>query len=607
MTSKGSLGGIRRITIALGLLLAVLSATALSQDIFQNRLRMALDKVERLTMSGKYDDALELLTDLDKEYPQDAMIYEAFRKAYAYSGDYDNALEMLKKMEGLFGRSTSLMLQYGDLYLKMGDNNGAAGAFERALEISGQSLNTFHGIANVYRSNGLYDEAVEVYRDARRKLNQPSLLSRELGQLYEVQRNYTAAIREYYIFMMSDSSSEGQGNQLIRKVIEYLDDPNDLNLLKSTFADIGKSEPNSHVPKRFLGDILIRQDSLDRAYELYKEVDKLENDHGKFLVYFARRCLEQDHDYLASDACRYVLDEYPNEAYYIQAKYVLASAYVKLGQGDSAITVVREIAETARDHRSIIESMYFIGTVFLDILNQPDSALAYFDAVTRDAQFLGWRNRASLRKADCYLVKGYLAAADSIYRGVDETSLGDGENESLAWQLAQVKFFEHDFEEAKRLYAGLTIKHRKGLFVNDCLKRILMIDENSGLDQFDLASFADAEYLILRADLDSAITRLEFLSDKTGSNLADIATFRMGELYLRTGEIERALLTYQKLLAQFPESFWRGESQKHIADIHWDRGETQLAQQAYRSLLTEYDNLLLQEHARQRLMQLENM
>jgi predicted negative regulator of RcsB-dependent stress response len=152
----------------------------------------------------------------------------------------------------------------------------------------------------------------------------------------------------------------------------------------------------------------------------------------------------------------------------------------------------------------------------------------------------GWHYLARLRKGDCYLAKGDLVAAESLYNLADAHLLPSHDHEYLLWIRAQVKFFSHEFDDAKKLYADLTVKFRKGMSVNNCLRKMLMITENTGFDRYDLGLLADAEYLMVRSEYDSAETKLVSLSEKSGSNLADISTYTLGELYLLLGEPDKA-------------------------------------------------------------------
>lgn len=597
-------------TIIALLIIAMFSTVenmATAQDLNSIRFDAAIEDASRLITAGKVEEAERVLNGLNRDHPNDQRVLALMKQLYMQAKDFDKALDAIKKLERLVGPTANIHLQYGEVYLRMGETVKAQEEFEKILSGGESDISILPRISSLYRSVGMYDKAAQVYVDARERFRMPKLFARELGLLYEVQRDYASAVREYYIYMTADTMNTNTGTMRLQRLVNYVDDSADMQLLKQAFAELVRLEPGAFAPKKFLADVLIRQDSLREAFVLYKDVDLLRKDQGRHLVYFAQRCLEHEDYELTAEVCRYVLNRYPGKPFYIQAHYVLSSAFVMQGRGDSAVAVLREVAENSSDFRDIMEANYYIGEVFLEQLQMPDSALVYFERVLDQKRLSGWHHLARLRIADSHLARGDLTVADSLYNEIEPRSLPEAEQERLAWNRAQVLFFDHDFAEAKRLYATLTTHYRKGLYVNDCLRRILLIDENSDLGSIDLREYSNAEFHIIKAEIDSAKAIFDKISHKTGSKIADLSLYRLAGIYLSLNEQDLALSSFQRLVDSFPESSWRGDALKNVGDIHWNRGEIELAEAAYRKLLMEFDNLLFQDHARSRLRQIENL
>ncbi len=588
-------------------LLWMSSEIALGQDENEARLKLALQKVSSHVANGRYDKALILLTELDREYPDDLSVLSLTSKVYIYSKDFEKAASAIEKMEKLSGRTVDVLLQYGHLYLRMGELSDAAKQFDMCLKNSPRKESVTHRISGVYRANGLYDEAIGTYLKGRERQGDKYLFAEQLGRLYEVRRDYPAAAREYYMFTVSDTLNMERGHRLLRRLVDSVDDDEDMELLKAEFVALSKAHPSDHIPRKYYADLLIRQNDLREAYQVYREVDELRHEEGRYLVFFARRCLEREDYPLAVETCRFVLDQYPGKPGVIQARYVLSAAYSNMGHGDSAISVLHQIAENSPDGREIIEARFAIGRLYLESMNEPDSALVYFGSVTDDPRTLIWHHLAMLWMGDCYIALDDFETADSLYDLVQMDKLSEEGQERLIWRKAQSKFFSHNYDEAKRLYAQLTVRFRKGLYVNDCLRKILMIDEIVGFDRIDLDSYADSEHMILTGRYDSAAVLLTGISSKEGALLADISTFRLGELQLLLGDSLVAVETFKRILDDFTDSFYRAESLRYIADIQFESGDLAVSESAYRRLLTEFDNLILQEHARKRLKEMETL
>jgi tetratricopeptide (TPR) repeat protein len=591
------------------LILAIFAAAspAKSQSIEDTKIKMALQQARSDVAAGKFDRAITLLTELDSDHPGNPEVLTLLCRVYKYSEDYENARKTIERLEDVLGPGVEVRLQLADLYLKMGDYDKARDEFDKCLSGNQSDVVTLTRISDTYRSNGLYDEALNVYYQGRKRIGDPDLFAEQIGRLLEVQGNLVGAIAEFYRFMRADTSNVPHGDRAIRRIVENVDDAEQMEAVKKELAEISDSYSSDYMPLRYYADMLIRQDSLSKAFDYYKHVDKLQKDEGQFLVFFARRCMEREEYSIASLACRYVLDRYPGKPFFIQARFVLSSAYAAMGKGDSAVAVLQQIAEESPTDRDVVESAILIGQVYLQLLHNPDSALVYLALATGAPGNTGWHNRGLLYTADCYVAKGDLVMADSVYNEVMPDRLRDSEAEDLAWRKAQSKFFAHEYDEAKRLYARLTVDYSRGMHVNNSLQKMLMIDDNADLDRIDLDAFTESEYLIFRAEYDSAGAILKKLSRKEGSNLGDVAAFTLAGLQLSQGDTTSALESYAYLLESFPDSFWRGEALKCSADIKYSQGNMVESEAAYRKLLTDFDSVILKEHARRKLKEMENL
>jgi len=605
-----SFGTSRKFPILLALI-AILSVSTVGLgqkqrpigQVDMNRIRLA----ESYHSQGRLDMALEILLELDKSVPNQPAVLELLFNVYKDSKNYDAAEEVIQRRESIWGNSPQLHLLYGDLYLRSGRFESANAHLDSALYAMEGNVAMYPKVANIYRANGLYDQAEQVYLSGKSRFKDPSMFSMELGQLHEVRRNYESAIHEYYIFATADTLNEMFGSQRITRLIEYVEDPDDVDAVKRAFYRIRKDNPDDPNPRRYLAEILLNQDSVELSFELYKEVDRLSASAGGDMIHFVGRSLERGRYELATEACNYLLAAHPKGPYQFQARRLLARSFVQTGQADSAIVLLHKILEIVPDFREKMETNAALGEVYLENLKNADSALVYFAAVASDKRQNPLKTYVAFRTGDAYLVKGEPHIADSIFSTVPMNILTKKDQEELLWRAAQTKFFTHDFDTAKIVYASLTTRYRKSLYVNDCLRKMLMIDENTGFDLVDLGSFADAEYHEFRGMSDSAIAVLSRISRKEGSKLADIATLRLGELFLSLERYDDAIGSFNFIKESFEESFWRGEAQKYLADTYYTLGDKDKASAAYRELLTDYENVSIREHARERMKELENL
>jgi len=596
------------ICITVLLLLSPSVVVSAQVEVFDGGSSVDRIKIAKAYISqGNYERALEFLLRIDRETPNQPVVLELLFDVYKNLKEYDKAEDVLKRRRTKYGDSPQLKLLFGDLYLRTGDIDAAREVIQSALSENPRNIALYPKASNVYRSNGFYDDAQNMYLQAREITGDKSLYAMQLGQLYEIRRDYESALYEYYSFMTADTLNQTTGNIRITRLIEYADDDESIVAIKRALAKLGNDNPNDFLIRKYHADILMGQDSLRSAMILYKEVETIAKSYGREMIYFARRCLDHNAPSIAAEAAQYVLDKYPNHSYFLQAKYLLATSFVQLEKPDSAIALLHEIFEIGGQSREFLEAYISIGNIYLDHKHEPDSALVYFNKVLERTGKGQLYFRTMIRIGDAHLVAGELEVADSIFNTIELKALHDSDREHLLWRWAQTKFYMHEFEDAKRLYGMLSGMFYKSLYVNDCLRKMLMIDENSGMDVIPLKSYADAEYYELRGMNDSAEVILTKLAGRTGSGLGAYAALKLGELYLDIDEYQSALDAFRNLLDNFEDSFYRGEALKQLADTYLLTGDRENASLAYRELLTEYENVSLKEHARERLKELENL
>jgi tetratricopeptide (TPR) repeat protein len=131
---------------------------------------MQLQKAGQLAERGLFEEAEEILLKLVDEEPPDPAVLGLLQKVYTESENYDKAIEVLGRLEKLVGGTAEVCLLYGDLFLKKGLPDLARKHFRRALAGNGSDRTIYPRIADVYRSNGIYDGAIATYLDAKTAL-----------------------------------------------------------------------------------------------------------------------------------------------------------------------------------------------------------------------------------------------------------------------------------------------------------------------------------------------------------------------------------------------------------------------------------------------------
>jgi len=591
----------RLTVLILTIFLLVLSAAA--QGLPPNQQKV-LERAEKYAQDGRVEEALQLLNPLLLAYPDDTGLLFSIFRIYRDAKDYDNALDILNRRKKINLDGGRIYLDYADIYLKIGALDSARSVFDRYLKYNGFSYGGYLKVSQAYLMNGYYSEATDNYLDGRKQLNDSSRFALELGNVYQRQRQYYPAAMEYYRFIISDSMNQRTGESQLRYLIENADESEPI---KRAFQDIIAEHPESYLAYRYYADVLVKEDNLDSAFEYYKMADRHYQRSGEYLLHFSNICLEKQDYRMAARVCRYLLNSYPNMGFAWGARINLALAFIKLNDADSAIVVYHEIMDKSPELGTRLQGMYLLGRTFLEQLYKTDSARFYFDRLISRDRLGSWKDRVMLRVADSYLVDDDLERADSIYLAVNTSGLEKTEREELLFKRAQIKFFKQEYTDARGLYNHLVGLYPRSLFVNDCLKKVLIIDENQGMGVFDLDHYSEAEHLLWQNKVDSALARLVALSERGGSNLSALAAFQAGEIHYKRADYNQAFEYFSRVLNEFEGSFYNAESQKYIGDLYFYHfNDHEKAREAYRIILENYSNRLLYEYARRQLRKLES-
>jgi tetratricopeptide (TPR) repeat protein len=563
-----------------------------------------LERARSYASSGRVDEALKLLEPLMSMYPNDPRLLATAFEIYRDAKDYDRALNMLDRRRKINTDGGRIFLDYADIYLKTTQLDSAKSALQKYLNSQGGGSRAYMEISQAYLKNGYYGEATQTYLDGREKLQDTMQFAMELGALYQRQRQYYEAAREFFKFMRSDTIIARTGEAQLNYLIDNSDEPGEI---ERAFKDIIAADSSNYQAYRFYADLMVRKGEFDSAFENYKKADRFHQKDGRHLLRFSDVCLEQHEYAMAAEACRYLAVQYRDKGYYFMAQMNLAKAFVAMNQADSAAQIYHQILDSRLDPRSKLEGEYFLGCLFLEHLYETDSARFYFNRLIKADPNQGWTDKVRIKIAESYIVDNQLDIADSIFLAVNTNRLRQEDKEVLLFERAQIKFFKKEYSDAKGLYNLLIAVHPRSMYVNDCLRKVLIIDENQGINVIDLDLYADAERLLYQNHADSALTSLIDLSGRGDSNISAMATFTAGEIYYQKADYQNALEYFNKVLSGFEESFYSAESQKYLGDLYfYHLNDREKAKEAYRVILENYPNKVLYEYARRQLRKLES-
>lgn len=597
---------IRRIPL---LIIAVSLILSVSPFVFaQSQLEMQRAKnAESMIFAGRCTDAVAQLRPLYERYPSDERISTALKNAYVCTKDYDSALVILQRRldNSQQFQKSAIQLDIAGIYLRQGNVEEGRKQIDIAINLSPNEVQTFENAADIWMTNGYYADAVKFLQESRIKLNQPRQFTRKLAQLYEIMRNYGDAAREYFAMAQLDTTQDIYVTGRIANLIK-LDAQEEFDTgLEKALSEIVKINPRHKDAQRYYGDYLIAQGEYDKALDRFRLVDSLDNGSGKNLLLFARVARDNGAHEMVDKACAQIA-ALPTTPLLVQSKFILAESKYQRGDFTAAATIYNEIITLAPNDRDVSEALYSLGVVTFQGLRDPFSAVATFEQITAKYPRLPLAAASKMLIGDCQLAMGNASLADSTYALVNATQLPQRNQEELLFKRAELQFLIGNFEAAREAYGKMMNAFPKSVFVNDCLRRIMLISEYAGMEEATLRIFADALFAKFRFEYPQALTELAKLKDRSGAILPELAWLSSGEVYQVLDQDSQALAEYDSLIARFPGSFYTPIAFERKGDLYAHRQHNcESARSMYQQVLLNHPKSLNVEDVRKKLQRIE--
>ena len=557
----------------------------------------------RLIRIKEYSNATSLLEAVYEENPADPVVQNLLKSCYDILGQHAKAELLIKKIVEREPDVLSHRTYLAELLAKMGRTEESKEAYDKAIAlIEPDNLLNQSLLIHSMVSCGQEDLALERIDEARTISNRPTLFALERGMILEGKRRYEDATEEYLSILDSDTARQiGNAERRLMAMLEFSGSSKEVESVLMNLADTTAGERTLNL----LADFYIKSGHFDKGFNYALLQDSLAGFNGQPLLNFIGQCRHRKSWEQVARMADYILQRYPQEPFVTEVSAQQADALAQLGRSDEAIAAYERVFDGADQDRTKGDALCGIGEVYFEILHDYPTARAYFDSVVnyypRGFGYLHARKSIP----HCYLREGDLARARKGFSQLAETRQLEDIKEEMVYYLALSAFFEKKYDSAEVGLRRLMVDYPRGFYVNDALELVLLIDEAQG-DESLLDAFSDALYFRERGRLDSTRARLEAVASADNPALADIALYRLARLDLKAEDSTSALSTIDRLISEFPDSYYLPYGMKMKADMLLNgAAESEEARQLYRRLLESYPDYPFASEVRDKLRKLE--
>ncbi|MBN2541277.1 tetratricopeptide repeat protein [bacterium] len=582
----------KKILIANILLLMLFSTFVLAQTTSYER---DFELARRFILLDKYEEAIELLEELQMKYPHDIRVIEQLKTAYFALKKYDKIVDVLNAQLSASPKNIGLWIELGGIYLNLGKIEKATDAFNRAVDIDPQAIASYNSIASRYRLWGYIDEAISFLEKAKKGVSQKGAFSMELGTLYEINKDFQKAIQEYIEYLNFYPDRIGEVRTRISTMGKDIDQLAEIEkVLKSSI----KGSPMDRTLFPLLAQIQVRKGDYEAAFESYIESEKYEK-RFKYIPSFSQEALAAKEYKIALRAADYLIEK--GEPFMqVEAKFTKGEALRGLERYEEAIGIYNEIIETCPP--AVCAKAYLqIGKIHFYDYEDIDKGTQFFKKVVEE--FPG----------NPIMEEGIKEYVNALYRlgNVDEVynfliklvNTQSFENDLVLFKLAEVYFLTNDFKKSGEYFSKLIMNYPESFYINDALN-YLMLTQDEENEQF--GEITEMIYLSKIGKYEDCYQKVQdLLKSGTEFQFEDYLNWFAGEVAYELGDYKQSLKYLDEVQRKFPDSYFTPIALELKGDIFFEQEDYARAAEAYNTILMDHPDAVNLNSIRKKLRVIE--
>lgn len=562
--------------------------------------------------ADEYEEAIGILESLYDQSPDNASFYRKLKDAYESVKRYDDAIGLVEDRIA-DNPSPHLIAEKGRLLHQKGDEQAAEQAWMQAIESAPHRASTYRIVYQSLVDVRRFRRAIEVLRQARDRLDDDTLFRTELAYLYGLDGQHGEAMKEYVALLSKSPDRLALVRNRLQTFVEQGEGiQSSVKVLKGAVEE----NPLNPAFRELLAWLYMNEDNYAAAYDVYRALDRLQQQQGQSLIRFARKAADADAFEVATTAFEAILERHPDASVAPDAQKALGTTYERWAESsgdsaspdssaryDAARSAYETFLETYPNHDAYPSVLAKLGKLQLDVYRNLDAAQRTLEEVVSSYTDREAANEAQYDLGRIALLRSDFDRARLLFSRLAK-QLRSGELADRArFELALLQYYQGSFEAA-RTQAKATSANTSADVTNDAIDLSVLIQENKGPDSLNtpLREYAKAQLSLRQHQYQEAAARLDSLLQTYGRHsLADDARFRRAEVALAQGDTAAAVQHYRTLPQRHPRSAFADRSLFRLGKLHEAQGKTEKAAALYNRLLTKYPSSLLASDVRTRL------
>lgn len=575
-------------------------SSAFAQD---NDLRLA----KQFEANGEQQKALDIYKNL---YKQDNEAYfGVYINTLLELKKFDEAESITKKMIRKHPGDHQYIITMGTAYTQQGEIEKANALYDDLIKNLPADPNEIAALASQFYQNANIEYAIKIFEQGRKILNNNTLYSYELINLYRYKRDKVALTEEYLNFLPSNPAFISQAENALAGLY---DGPADYDILKVAVLKRIQKDPQQAVYPELLTWQYMQQKDFDQALNQALALSRRQNDDGSSVFELCSTLAANDAYDAAIRGYEYLINKGKDLPYYISSKIELINT--KNQKVTSGKYTHEDLLGLEKDYEDLLEefgknnntvfAMQKLANLEAFKLHKLDEAQKILEeAVALPGVKPSLLASCKLDLGDISLLSNRPWNATILYSQVEldypATSIG----QDAKYRNAKLAYYTGDFKWAKGQLDVLKAATSE-LIANDAINLSLFISESLFADSTGAAlkMYARADLMIYAEQPDKALLTLDSINTKYPDNsMADGILMAKTRLLIQQKNYPEAVILLKKIAQEYGTGLWADDAVFMLGDIYENQlSDKEQAKIYYQKIITDYAGSLWINEARKR-------
>ena len=532
---------------------------------------------------------------------------------------YKSAEKLIKKQLKRDSYALKFYADLGHLYEVSGQVAKVKPTYEKGIKLLSPSNQQIIDLANGFLKYKKNDYAIQTYKKGQKLLKGTYPFNFELAQVYSVQGNTEAMLKEYLALLESQESYIQSVQNALQTTFSSDENDKNNNLLKSLLIEKVQKHPGKKVFPEMLIWVYVQEKNFNGALIQAKALDKRYKELGERINLLAKLATANK-DYKTAIKCyQYLIEKGENTYFYINSKMELVKVYnKKIIENDqytdedlanleqtynSTIKELGKSAETA----SLLNGLAHLQAFYM---HNTTSAISILNEIILIPRLKPQDKAGSkIELADVLLFTGDIWEASLLYSQVEKEFKYDQLGEQAKFKNAKISFYTGDFAWAKTQLDVLKASTSK-LIANDAMQLSILITDNIGIDTTEapLLMFAMADLLAYQNKNEEALWMLDSLKlGYPNHAIADDILYKRYQINYKQNKYEEAIKNLKALIKDYSYDILADDAIYNLALIYdYKLKDEKKALAQYKKIIFEHQSSVYVVDARKRFRMLDD-